>query len=265
MSIGLFLGIVGGMAFIFVKKLKTYYHKTGKGETIVLLHGWGGSSQSFSELQRLLSARYHVIALDLPGFGKSDAPYRAWRMRDYVNFTRAFLEELEIKKCWLIGHSFGGRIAIMLAAEYPEMLSGLALVSAAGIKHEKSAQGKVLEKIALWGKRVTSLRFLRGLKKPMRYVLYKLIRRQDYYLANGVMREIMKNVIEEDLTPLLSRIQAKTLIIWGEKDTITPLRDAYTMKRKIPDAALEIIKHGSHYLPKRYPKKLFEHIKRFIK
>lgn len=253
------------MPFIFVKKLKTYYHKVGKGETVVLLHGWGGSSQSFFNLCELLSKRYNTISLDLPGFGQSDTPHRAWRVEDYVDFTRAFLKELNIKKCWLVGHSFGARIAIMLAATHPELLSGLVLVSAAGIKHEKSAQGKVLEKIASWGKRVTSLRFLHKLREPMRYVLYKIIRRQDYYLAQGAMRETMKEVIAQDLTPYLSEIKARTLILWGDKDAITPLHDGFTMKRKIPDAALEIIKNASHYLPRKNYKELFEHIKRFVK
>lgn len=260
----MFIDIVKSMAFVYVKKLKIYYHKAGEGETILFLHGWGGSSQSFFNLQELLSKRYNTISLDLPGFGKSDIPHSAWRVEDYVNFTLAFLRKFEIKKCWLIGHSFGGRVAIVLAAKHPEELSGLALVSSAGIKHQTSTQEKVLTFTASWGKYALSLPLTRALREPLRYVFYKIIRRQDYYLAKGIMRDIMKNIIEEDATPYLSQIKAKTLIIWGDKDTITPIHDAFVMKRKINDATLEIIKNGSHYLPRKHYKELFNRIKRFI-
>lgn len=260
----MFIDIVKSMAFVYVKKLKIYYHKAGEGETILFLHGWGGSSKSFFNLQELLSKRYNTISLDLPGFGKSDIPHSAWRVEDYVNFTLAFLRKFEIKKCWLIGHSFGGRVAIVLAAKHPEKFSGLVLISAAGIKHGRSTRGEILRLLASWGNYATSLPFLRTLKEHTRYVFYKIIRRQDYYLAKGVMKDTMKQVIEEDLTPYLSRIKTKTLIIWGDKDTITPIHDAFVMKRKINDATLEIIKNGSHYLPRKYYKELFDHIKRFI-
>lgn len=252
------------MPFIFVKGLKTYYHITGEGKPIVFLHGWGGTSKSFYKLQTLLSKGYKTISFDMPGFGETDIPSSAWGVEDYMNFTLECLEKFKITSYYLVGHSFGGRVAILLAAKHPEKLSGLALISAAGIKHKKLPEEKALAAVASLGKYIMSFPLARALKEPARYIFYKLIRRQDYVLAKGIMKETMKNVIAQDLREYLPLIKTKTLIVWGDKDMITPLKDGYAMQKEIPGAVLKIIKGGSHYLPRKNPQELFRFIYMFL-
>ncbi|MBI3335585.1 MAG: alpha/beta hydrolase [Candidatus Portnoybacteria bacterium] len=252
------------MSLIRIDGLVTRYKILGRGKPVVFLHGWGGSSQSFYHLQKILSRNYKTIALDLPGFGETDFPPKAWRLEDYKNFVLAFTQKLELENFYLVGHSFGGRIAILLAALHPEEMRGLVLIASAGIKHEKSPEERAVSFVAKLGKRIISLPLINRLEEPTRYLFYRLIRRQDYYLARGVMKETIMHVIQEDLNPYLSQISLPTLIIWGDKDEITPIQDAYTMKQEIRRAELEIIKGGSHYLPKRYGKELASLIKQFI-
>ena len=253
------------MALIKIDELVTRYKVLGKGKPLLFLHGWGGSSDSFYRLQKILSRDYKTIALDLPGFGETDFPPSPWRVQDYKNFVLAFTQKRGLETFCLIGHSFGGRIAILLSALHPEKVEKLVLISAAGITHEKSPEERAISFVAKLGKRIISLPLINRLEEPTRYLFYKLIRRQDYYLAKGVMRETIQNVIREDLRKYLPNITLPTLIVWGDKDDVTPLADAYIMQKEIPHAKLKIIKGGSHYLPRKYWKELTRHINDFIK
>lgn len=246
--------------------MRFIYNIFGEGETLLLLHGWGGSSESFLRVQEFLSTNYRVIVLDLPGFGKSEEPKKPWNLDDYVEFLREFLSQMNIEKCSLAGHSFGGRIAIKFCAQYPEKIDKLVLIACAGIKHKKSLEEKATNFFANVGKKIFSLPILKNAYNPGRWVLYKLLlRRQDYYQANPLMRETMKLVINEDLKPLLSKIAAPTLIIWGENDEITPLEDARIMHREIQRSRLEIIKGAGHYLPRRNPEEIARLMKNFLR
>lgn len=98
----------------------------------------------------------------------------------------------------------------------------------------------------------------------MRYNLYMAIRRPDYERVQGVMREVFRKVLGQDLGPLLPDVKTPTLIIWGEKDSSTPVADAYTMKENIPRAQLEIIPNINHDLNFKAPDKLVEATHRYI-
>lgn len=252
------------MSLIKVNDLVTRYKVMGKGTSLLFLHGWGGSSASFLPLQKMLARKYKVITLDLPGFGETDFPPKPWTLEDYKNFIRAFAEKLNLKAYCLAGHSFGGRIAILLASSGEANLKGLILIASAGIKHRKSAEENVAGLVAKIGRRVMSLPLINRLEAPARYMFYKLIRRQDYYLAQGVMKETMQNIIKKDLAPLLSQIALPTLILWGDADDTTPIEDAYTMERHIPHAKLVILKGASHYLPRKNARELARHINAFL-
>lgn len=252
------------MAIVRVNNLDVYYTSKGKGKTLVLLHGWGGSSQSFAALQELLSSRLEVIALDLPGFGQTSPPPAAWGVEEYAKFLQDFLGELNIKEYYLAGHSFGGRVAIVLASKKPRELQGIILLAAAGITHKQDTKEKTAGVLAHAGKTIFSLPILRYLAKPLRTLLYKLLGRKDYYQATGVMKEIMQKVIAKDLRPYLSKISLPTLIIWGDKDASTPVGDAYIMHQAIKGSTLHIIQGGSHFLPRKFPDTLAEYIKAFL-
>ncbi len=114
--------------------LKLYYEVYGQGPPILLLHGWGGNVNSLRPVFNHLTASYRVYALDLPGFGRSTPPSSAWGTYDYAHLVAQFCSNLEIKSAHLIGHSFGGRVAINLCFYFPHLVNKLILVDSAGIK-----------------------------------------------------------------------------------------------------------------------------------
>ncbi|MCK4781532.1 alpha/beta hydrolase [Candidatus Parcubacteria bacterium] len=226
-------------------------------KTILILHGWGSFSEKWRKTGDLLSKNnFQVIAPDLPGFGKSSDPPKPWDVDDYVEWVKNFIVQKKLKNFFLLGHSFGGRVAIKFSAKYPEKVEKLILVSSAGIKPKTN-----------------HLNFLAGAKKVKwlpgfsltRKIFYKyILRKTDYFKAKGVMRETFKKIIEEDLTFHLSKIKISTLIIWGDKDKMTPISDAYLMNRKIPNSKLEILKNIGHFPYLKCPEKLSEIILKFI-
>ena len=111
------------------------YHKGNNQKVVLLLHGWGGSLNSFRSLESfLIDNGYSTITLDFPGFGGSDLPKEDWQLADYVQIVVELLKAENIDKTSIVCHSFGGRIAILLASEYPELVEKLVFVDVAGIK-----------------------------------------------------------------------------------------------------------------------------------
>ncbi len=171
-------------------------------------------------------------------------------------------------KVILIGHSFGGRIAIKFAAKYPEKLKALILTGAAGIKHKPAIKQQIFFILAKAGKAIFSLPFLNLLEKPAQKLLYRAAREKDYYAARGVMRETFKKIIDEDLTGCLGKISTSTLLVWGRNDRSTPLADGQLMSLKIESAGgrskLKIIDDANHSLPYQIPEKFAKIVSEFI-
>ncbi|MBZ9578660.1 alpha/beta hydrolase [Patescibacteria group bacterium] len=251
---------------ILINGLETNFKIAGEGEPLLILHGWAGSSDSFVEVQKILANRkFKVICPDLPGFGKTITPDIPWTVKDYSDFILKFIEEMKLKKVILFGYSFGGRITIKLARLHPEKLKKLILCASAGIKKAYNTRQKIFLYLARFGNFLFSPRFLRRFKDLARNIFYSLIRQRDYQKVEGAMKETFKKVVAEDLTPQLSRIKTKTLIIWGEKDKMLPLTDAYLIKEKISQSTLKIIPKASHTPHLENPEKLAEVIFKFLR
>lgn len=220
------------------------YRDIGQGEVVLLLHGWGGSLDSFSQVERYLSSNFRVLSLDLPGFGGSAPPPVPWSLDDYCASVEAFLGYLGLSRSVLLGHSFGGRIAIVLGAK--GLASKLVLVDSAGVRPNRppSYYAKVYSyKLA---KRLLSLTPC-ARREPLLEKLQRRYGSGDYRNASPILRQTLIKVVNEDLTPLLPRIQAPTLLIWGDNDQTTPLYQAKTMEKLIPDAGLAVLKNAGHY------------------
>jgi len=250
---------------IKVNDIEVSYKIAGEGPAVFILHGWGSSSDSWTEVQKLLAeGGYRVIVPDLPGFGKTQAPSAVWGVEEYADFVYQFALQVEIDKYVLTGHSFGGQTAIQFAVTHPEKLEKLVLVSAAGVRRTPGVFKKFVMGTA---KLVSFLLYLvpsRELRNNIKNAMYMTIRRRDYVRTQGIMREVFKKVITQDLTAKFSKIQAPTLIIWGEKDELTPVQDAYLMQELIPNSKLEIIPGANHALNFEIPEKLSETIIRFL-
>jgi len=221
--------------------LINYYVEEGRTDSaLIFLHGWRQSGAVWGPLMSELAEKgFSVYALDLPGFGKSEVPRSPFSLQDYCEIVKEFIERLNLRDVSLVGHSFGGRVAIKLAATSPLILKKLVLVDSAGMRP----------------KRKTAKRFLAKLLKPfflspftgaLRIKIYQYIGAEDY-IALPELRETFLKVIQEDLTPLLSSIIASALIVWGRRDKETPLDFAYTLKKNIGQARLVIFDNAGHF------------------
>jgi pimeloyl-ACP methyl ester carboxylesterase len=158
----------------------------------------------------------------------------------------ALLNRLAVQRCDVVGHSNGGRIAIVLAALHPERVGKVVLVDSAGVREPQSRQQRM---------RVRTYKLLRRIERgplpsPIRAWAHARAERRgstDYRAASGTLRATLVRLVNEDLTPLLPRITSPVLIIWGEHDTETPLRDARLMERLIPDAGLVVFEGAGHF------------------
>ena len=123
-----------------VNGLKINYEEKGEGDLIVLLHGWGSNITLFANMIELLSKKYKVVAMDMPGFGKSDEPKEVWDVSSYVQFVIDFLKDYDTKEVMLLGHSFGGRVIIKMHSrdDLPFKVTKVILVDSAGIMPPKS-------------------------------------------------------------------------------------------------------------------------------
>ena len=232
-----------------INGLKINYEMKGEGETVVLLHGWGANITLFADLISLVSQKYRVIAVDMPGFGKSEEPDENWQVSDYSQFVIDFLSSLSVKKATFLGHSFGGRVIIKLATCFslPFEIDKIILVDSAGILPKKTPKQIRKQKRYKFMKKVL-------LSPPIKTLFPNALKKlqdksgsADYKAASPVMRKILVSVVNEDLEPLLPKIKHSTLLIWGENDTATPLSDGKRMEELIKDSGLVTIKGAGHY------------------
>lgn len=219
----------------------------GTGAPVVLMHGWGCTSATLASIEKTVAALGRpVINVDFPGFGASSEPPYVWGVEEYAD---AFADLLRLEgvgnDAVLLGHSFGGRVALVHASRHP--VGKLVLVDAAGIKPRRSL--KYYIKVYSFKARKHFLYLLLGRDKAEKK-LDKLRARagsSDYRGASPRMRAIMSRVVNQDLKYLMPAIEAPTLLIWGENDTATPLSDAKTMEKLIPGAALVSFAGCGHY------------------
>ena len=229
------------------------------------MHGWGSSAKSFAAVKEMMTAKgFPVYAIDLPGFGNAEMPREAYGVDDYVRFLYEFAERENLNQFYLLGHSLGGRIGIKFAVQYPQKLLGLILYAAAGIKPAPTHRTKLLLFSAKIGKYVFSLPILNYLKGAMTKTIYILAGTRDYYRAEAVMKETMKKIIDEDLRPFLPHVKAKTLVLWGDKDKITPLTDAVIIKENIVGSVLKIIRNSGHSAHKENPEEFVDIVSAFL-
>lgn len=228
-----------------ISGLKINYQLSGEGMDLLLLHGWGASSAVMAPMQERFSAIARVTNLDLPGFGHSEAPHSGWSVYDYADFVEEVISSLGLQNPVILGHSFGGRLAIILGSR--GVGRKLVLTDAAGILPKRGIDYYLRVYSYKAAKKVMSLPGLNKCADRVLDLWRKNNPSSDYANAQGVMREIFVKVVNEDLQPLLPQIKLPTLLIWGENDIATPLADGQLMERLIPDAGLVVFEHCGHY------------------
>ena len=247
------------MKEILVNGLKISYNDEGEGKCVLLLHGWGANKESLNPVFNSLKASFRVIAPDLPGFGASDEPSDAWDAKMYASFLMDFLKAVDIAPFAALGHSNGGRILIKVSDSFsPEKLI---LMDRAGIKkkHGPVYYGKVYG--YKLGKKVLKLPLINKTGLYEKFV--KNAGSDDYKNSSPVMRATMSKLLSEDLTKMLPGIKSETLLIWGTKDTATPIADGRKMEKLIKGSGLVTV-DGGHFSYLDNPGKVLSAINYFL-
>jgi UDP-N-acetylmuramoyl-tripeptide--D-alanyl-D-alanine ligase len=241
------------MKSVQVDGLRIAYREDGPRDAppVLVLHGWGADSQTVGSIQAVLRETHHTIAPDLAGFGLSDPPATPWGAAEYADSVRGLMEALGIERASIIGHSHGGRTAIVLAATYPRLVDRLVLVGSAGLRPKRGVgyYSRVYTYKAV--RRLLQSMPLQGpIGEPLRRLFESKLGSMDFRATDrqaSTMRGTLIRVVNEDWRHLLPRIQASTLLIWGDQDDQTPLSDGQLMEKLIPDAGLVVFPGAGHY------------------
>lgn len=226
-----------------------YIVKGYSDDKILLLHGWGSNIGLLKNMIDFLSKTKTVYALDMPGFGQSDQMSCPWCVDNYVDLVIKFIEEMKIDKLSLLGHSFGGRVIIKLVnrENLNFNVDKIILVDSAGIKPKKSIKKIIKVKLFKIGKKIVCSKLVKRMYPNALENLKNRFGSEDYKDATPIMRETLVKTVNEDLTNLLENIKNPTLLIWGEKDTATPFKDAVLMNKLISDSGIVKIENAGHY------------------
>ena len=224
---------------IEVCSLNTNYLDCGSGEVVLFLHGWGSDISDFQGSFNHFKNNYRTINLDLWGFGKSEEPHSVWGTKEYANAVYEFVKNLGLKNIHLVGHSFGGKVAILYTYFHSENLKSLTLVDSAGIKPKLTCGTKL--KI----KRYKKLKSLVESGKKELSCLEKF-GSTDFKQSCGIMQKILTRVVNEDIEKESKEIKVKTQIIWGKKDKDTPLYMAKQLHKNIQGSNLYVL-NGGHF------------------
>lgn len=235
------------MATTVVDGITLAYADEGTGDPVVLLHGWGGQAASMTPLVTGLRDHYRVLALDLPGFGGSSPPPVPWGAPEYAAFVKTATVALGITRATYIGHSFGGRIAIWLAAHAPETVQALVLIDAAGIRPPATLRRRTRQLFYKVARTILRLPILGARGPALQERLAMRFGSADYRAATGVMRASMVRTVNLDLTDCLKAINAPTLLLWGEKDVATPIADGRKMEHLIRGSRLIPVAGAGHF------------------
>jgi pimeloyl-ACP methyl ester carboxylesterase len=230
------------------------YIDEGQGPLLVMLHGWGSNIDLFNGTINFAKKKYHVVAMDMPGAGKSSEPHEAMDVDDYVDFVLAFIKKLypDEKEVIFLGHSMGGRIIIKLCdrlsrGELPFDIPKVILTDSAGIIPVKTeAQKKKSRRYKFYKNLITKTGFAKICPSAMDK-LQKKFGSADYASATPIMRQTMVKLVNCDCVPFMPKVTMPALLIWGDRDTATPLSDGQKMEQLMPQAGLAVIEGAGHF------------------
>jgi len=227
-------------------------------ETIVILHGWGWSSNSWITIWELLSQNgFDVIIPDLPWFWETKLNY-VFTIDEYAKVISEFLKEKKIDNFILWWHSNWWTIAIKIANSWNFKIKTLVLNNSAGIRNDKkrSLKRKIFNTL------IKPIRFIWKIKSlsKIRHIFYRAIWSHDYINAEKIpfLKETYQNMINSDLSSDIKNIKENTLLIRWELDTYTPLSDAYFMRKNIANSKLVILNKEKHWIHLQNPQRLLE-------
>lgn len=252
---------------------RAYVYEIGKRlpKSVVLVHGLGAdASKDWKMILPSLAEKYHVLAFDLPGFGRSDGGNKLYSPKKYVAFMKSLTDRFTKGPFHLIGHSMGGAISLRYAASHPDNVDRLVLIDAAGILHRhaysmhlvytgirKIPSFHPLQEGRLRQFAGTVLERISGKPIPDDLILYSALTREKI-LQGDPARIAAFSLAVDDISPIISNVRTPTLIIWGEKDDIAPVRTGKMLASLIPDSELRILEGIGHVPIKESPDQVKE-------
>lgn len=220
---------------------------------VLALPGWGRSHRDFDRVLEGMDA----VALDLPGFGATPAPPAPWTTAEYADQVASVLDDLA-PQVVVIGHSFGGRVGVHLAAARPDRVAALVLTGVPLLRDPRAPARSVSARY----------RLVRGLHRAGLIGDDRIERRrrrsgsEDYRRASGVMRDILVKAVNETYERPLSRYGGPVELVWGERDDQVPVAVARATMAVCPRATLTVLPAVGHFLPLEAPEALAEAVRR---
>lgn len=247
-----------------VQGIPAHVLRGGSGIPLLIVHGWGSAAERYREAFRLIpEAAVSVVIPDLPGFGVTSPPPNTWSHREYVSWVYELLRIVGTAQPVVLGHSFGGGIALMLAVQHPEAVRALILYGARILTHRSEPKLSLFRTLAKAGKPFFQLPGLSSFAAPARRLLYRLAGARDY-LSAGNLKPIFERVSAEDLSPALRHVSVPTGILWGREDRETPVSDAEYIHAAIPGSELRILDGVGHSIRGEQPERFVEELLRMI-
>jgi len=239
-----------------------YYEKHGNGkQNIIILPGWGNNRETFNYLINNLKEVFTIYIFDYPGFGNTLFPKHDLTIYDYAQVINDFLDDKNINKPIIIGHSFGGRLIILLASIHKKHFSKIIFIDSAGIKNFslKKTFRKYLYKF------LKKLKFLFKDKNKYLNKLLSIFGSTDFKNINPEMQKTFINIVNTNLIKYIKDIKDETLIIWGINDQETPYKDAIKFNKLIKNSYLIPISNSGHFPYLDYPLHIYNIIYEYLK
>ena len=211
-----------------------YENKNKK--TIIFLHGWGQNIEMMQSLANPFKEEFDILIVDLPGHGKSEEPKTVYTVYDYVDCLKKLIDSLKIINPILVGHSFGGKVSLLYASKYD--VSKIVLLA--------SPFKKAITKLSLKVKVLKNLKKIPGLNNLEEFAK-KHIGSADYKNASPIMRKILVETVNLDITEEVKKIKCPALIIWGTLDEAVDVSEAYELESLIKDSGVVIYENCTHY------------------
>jgi len=247
---------------LVVNKLIVNYQTVGNGRVIILIHGWGDDLKNFRSMQASLAKSFKVIALDLPGFGGSSAPYTGWSLEDFASFINDFVDKLGLSVYGYVGHSNGGAILIKGLANNLIEANKLVLISAAGLRNTDRLKKRIILVGAKIGK--LPLRLLpTAYQKRLQKRLYQAIKSDAD--VSPQMIQTFKKIVKQDVSEDAMKLSVKTLLIYGKNDRVTPPEYGQIYHNLIRGSRLEIVSEAGHFVHLEEIDRVLNLVKDFLK
>lgn len=214
---------------------------------LVFMHGWGRTRDSLRAIGGLFERSHRVHLLDLPGFGEAPPPPPDWDTTNYTDLVKHYVLARLAGPVVLVGHSFGGRIAVRLAAARLPKIQRIVLMSVPGLPVHQRLQVRIRRgAIRRLRRMLTLVRPVLG-QAPLEWHTRRFGSKD--YLAAGILRPVLVRVVNEDLTESVTMVECPALLLWGADDTETPPSVAHEYLRLLGGrSTLHLLPHKDHHL-----------------